>query len=145
MIPSNFLKIFGTEKSNLQKSLTGGVGNWFVWTHFWIPYAILVLKRGSAPRRRNQMISRPSGRSDKRLTVPKWVQINWPKIPKCPKNCRPNLSAHAQKFGIFQALWVSIVCVISYQTLYWSHATSWNCSIFFFLVFVCFFLYVSLQ
>ena len=38
--------IFGTEKSNLKKSLTGGVGNWLVWTHFWIPYAILVLKMG---------------------------------------------------------------------------------------------------
>ena len=30
---------------------------------------------------------------DKVLTVPKWVLINWPKIPQMP----PNLSAQAQK------------------------------------------------
>ena len=42
----SFLTIFGTEKSNLKKSLTGGVGNWLIWTHFWISYEILVLKMG---------------------------------------------------------------------------------------------------
>ena len=41
-----FLMIFGSEKSNLKKSLTGGTWNWLVWTHFWIPYDIWVLKIG---------------------------------------------------------------------------------------------------
>ena len=40
------LTIFGTKKSNLKKSLAGGTGNWLVWTHFWIPYDIWVLKMG---------------------------------------------------------------------------------------------------
>ena len=43
---SIFLTIFGTKKSNLKKSLAGGTGNWLVWTHFWIPYDIWVLKIG---------------------------------------------------------------------------------------------------
>ena len=35
----------------------------------------------------------------KGLTVPKWVLINWPKIPQMPQNFRylPKLSAQAQK------------------------------------------------
>ena len=33
---------------------------------------------------------------DKGLTVPKWVLIDWPKVPQMPQN----LSAQAQKFGI---------------------------------------------
>ena len=37
----------------------------------------------------------PNANSDKGLTVPKWVQIVWPKIPQMP-----NLSAQAQKFWI---------------------------------------------
>ena len=41
-----FLTIFGTKKSNLKKSLAGGTRNWLVWTHFWIPYDIWVLKMG---------------------------------------------------------------------------------------------------
>ena len=47
---------------------------------------------------------------DKGLTVPKWVMINQPKIPQMlQKKSRPNLSAQAQKFGIFDksSLWVS--------------------------------------
>ena len=41
---------------------------------------------------------------DKGLTVPKWVLMNWPKIPKIPQMPQ-NLSRHivyprAQKFGI---------------------------------------------
>ena len=39
---------------------------------------------------------------DKGLTEPKWVLINQPKIPQMPQNFRPNLSAQAQKFGIFE-------------------------------------------
>ena len=39
---------------------------------------------------------------DKEHTVPKWVLINRPKYPKCPKIDLPNLSAQAQKFGIFE-------------------------------------------
>ena len=38
---------------------------------------------------------------DKRLTVPRWVQQFGRKYPKCPYIFRPNLSAQAQKFGIF--------------------------------------------
>jgi hypothetical protein len=34
---------------------------------------------------------------DKGPTVPKWVLMNWPKIPQ-----NPNLSAQAQKFGNFE-------------------------------------------
>ena len=34
---------------------------------------------------------------DKELTVPKWVLINWPKIPQI---YQPKLSAQAQKFVI---------------------------------------------
>ena len=37
---------------------------------------------------------------DKGLTVPKWVLINRPKYPKCPKIDLPKLSAQGQKFGI---------------------------------------------
>ena len=37
---------------------------------------------------------------DKGLTVPKWMLINWPKIPQMPKINLPKLSAQAQKFGI---------------------------------------------
>jgi hypothetical protein len=37
---------------------------------------------------------------DKGLTVPKWVLINWPKIPQMPKTYLPKLSAQAQKLGI---------------------------------------------
>ena len=41
---------------------------------------------------------------DKRLTVPKWVLINWPKIPQI-------LSVQAQKFGILKKRlhWASVV------------------------------------
>ena len=38
--------IYGAKNSFLKKSLIGGNGNWLFWTHFWIPYAILVLKMG---------------------------------------------------------------------------------------------------
>ena len=37
---------------------------------------------------------------DKGLTVPKWVLINRPRIPKMFQNLYPKLAAHAQKFGI---------------------------------------------
>jgi hypothetical protein len=37
---------------------------------------------------------------NKELTVPKWVLIIRPKIPKMPKIYLPNLSAQAQNFGI---------------------------------------------
>ena len=37
---------------------------------------------------------------DKGLTAPKWVLINWPKYPNCPKIYQPKLSAQAQKFVI---------------------------------------------
>ena len=43
---SMFLTILGTKKSNLKKSLSWGTGNWLVWSYFWIPYEILVLKMG---------------------------------------------------------------------------------------------------
>ena len=49
---------------------------------------------------------------DKRLTVPKWVLINRPKVPQMPQNFWSNLSAKAQKFEIFErkiSLWVSVV------------------------------------
>ena len=36
---------------------------------------------------------------DKEPTVPKWVLINQPKTPQI---FRPNLSAQAQKFGVFE-------------------------------------------
>ena len=39
---------------------------------------------------------------DKGPIVPKWVLINQPKIPQMPQNFRPNLSAQAKKFGIFE-------------------------------------------
>ena len=38
---------------------------------------------------------------DKELTVPKWMLINWPKIPQMPQNVSAQkLSAQAQRFGI---------------------------------------------
>ena len=45
----------------------------------------------------------------KGLTVPKWVLINWPKIPKM---YLPKLSAQARKFGISMKKglhWASVV------------------------------------
>ena len=41
---SNFLWFFVPKISFLKKSLLGSACNWLFWTHFWIPYAILVLK-----------------------------------------------------------------------------------------------------
>ena len=49
---------------------------------------------------------------DKGLTVPKWVLINRPKIPKRPKIYLPKLSAQAQKFWDFDEKslrWASVV------------------------------------
>ena len=46
---------------------------------------------------------------DKELTVPKWVLINQPKIPKV---YTPQLSVLAQKFGILmkkRLYWASVV------------------------------------
>jgi hypothetical protein len=39
---------------------------------------------------------------DKEPTESKWVRINWSKIPQMPKTFQRNLSAQAQKFGIFE-------------------------------------------
>ena len=54
---------------------------------------------------------------DKGLTVPKWVLINWLKIPQMPQNLS------AQKFGIIDEKklhWASVVHCISlnYSALY---------------------------
>ena len=66
-----FLTILGTKKSNLKKSLAGGTGNWLVWTHFWIPYDIWVLKMGVCTQEATLNVFRPSGRSDFVLKV--WI------------------------------------------------------------------------
>ena len=51
---------------------------------------------------------------DKELTVPKWVLINWLKIPQCPEIHRPVLSAQLnQKFWDFDEKrlhWASVIC-----------------------------------
>ena len=39
-----FWWFYCSKNSFLKKSLLGSAGNWFFWTHFWIPYVILVLK-----------------------------------------------------------------------------------------------------
>ena len=40
--------------------------------------------------------------TDKELTVPKWVLIVQPKILQMPQKFQPKMSAHAQKFEIFE-------------------------------------------
>ena len=57
---------------------------------------------------------------DKELTVPKWVLINQPKIPKV---YTPQLSVLAQKFGIlmkkgFIGRLLSVIKAILYNALY---------------------------
>ena len=39
---------------------------------------------------------------DKRLSVPKWMDKSAENTPNTFQNFRPNLSAQAQKFGIFE-------------------------------------------
>ena len=50
---------------------------------------------------------------NKGLTVPKWELKFCQKYPKCPKIYLPNLSAQAQKFGIYfnekRLHWASVV------------------------------------
>ena len=49
---------------------------------------------------------------DKGLTVPKWVLINWPKIPQMPQNLSAQIVVQAQKFGILMKKrlhWASVV------------------------------------
>ena len=48
---------------------------------------------------------------DKKPTVPKWVLLNRPKIPKMPQKFSAQFVWPRQKFGLFEksSLWVSVV------------------------------------
>ena len=55
---------------------------------------------------------------DKGLTVPKWVLINWPKIPQMPQNLSAQIVCPSPKVWDFDEKrlhWVSVVCV-------WNHS-----------------------
>ena len=50
---------------------------------------------------------------DKGLTVPKWVLINWPKIPQMPQNLSAQIVCPSPKIWYFDEKrlhWVSVVC-----------------------------------
>jgi hypothetical protein len=54
---------------------------------------------------------------DKGLTVPKWVLINWPKIPKMPQDLSAQIVSPSPKVWDFEEKrlhWVSIVRAISH-------------------------------
>jgi len=55
---------------------------------------------------------------DKGLTVPKWVLINWPKIPQMPQNLSVQILCPSPKFGISMKKrlhWASVVRDHSYK------------------------------
>ena len=50
---------------------------------------------------------------DKGLTVPKWVLINWPKIPQMPQNLSAQIVCPSPKVWDFDEKrlhWASVVC-----------------------------------
>ena len=65
----------------------------FIWDLY-----VLSLKTKVFCRKNNQILKT----MDKGFTVPRWVLQFGRIYPKCPQNLRPNLSAQAQKFGIFE-------------------------------------------
>ena len=49
---------------------------------------------------------------DKEFTLPKWVQINWPKIPQMPKNLSSQIVCPSPKVWDFDEKrlhWTSVV------------------------------------
>ena len=56
---------------------------------------------------------------DKGLTVPKWVVINWPKIPQMPQNLSAQIVCPGPKVWDFDEKrlhWASVVRVFHHKT-----------------------------